>query len=67
MNNGDDKGYLGEEIKKINDKIIELKDDKTPYGVIMTSPIIFLCGLFIGVLVMGFMLWTEKRVNRVCR
>ena len=26
MKNCDDKGYLGEELKKINDKIIELND-----------------------------------------
>ncbi len=47
-------------LKKIREEIEELKKDKTPYGVIMNSPVIFVCGLFIGVLIMGTLLCVER-------
>lgn len=52
------------DLARIREEVSELKKDKTPYGVIMNSPVIFVCGLFVGVLVMGYMLWTEKQERK---
>ena len=50
---------LSTDIDELRKEMNELKKDKTPYGVIMKGPVIFVCGLFIGVLVMGFVAWHE--------
>ena len=47
------------DMDKLHKEMDEFRNDKTPYGAIMKSPVIFVCGLFIGVLVMGALAWYE--------
>ena len=58
---------IKEGIDELRKEMNELKKDKTPYGVIMKSPVIFVCGLFIGVLVMGCYTWHEIEERKELR
>ena len=52
---------MKEQVKADIDKFHKEMDrfSKTPYGAIMKRPVIFMGGLFLGVLVMGALAWYE--------
>ena len=48
---GDQIVRIDADLKRIKGEVSELKKDKTPYGMIMTSPVIFVSGLIIGLVI----------------
>ena len=55
---------LSTDIDELRKEMNELKKDKTPYGVIMKSPVIFVCGLILGALIAMYIICDEKQERK---